>query len=433
MEEKEWSKIEEIKQEGKEGEEIKLRGWVHRERCTGKIAFITLRDSTGIIQCVFKEDSPGFEQAKDTKVESSVKITGEIKEDKRAPGGYEIKGKEFEHYHKAQKFPITEDPSTSFLMDVRHLWLRSTKMNRMLKAREATIKYFREFFNEKDFHEAHPPLLTQAGVEGGSTLFDLEYFDDKAYLTQSSQLYLEAFITSLEKVFCIAPSFRAEKSRTSRHLTEYWHLEAEMAWYDNEDNMEFQEEMISYVAQKIAEEKEDTLDKLGRKPEELKKIEKPFPKISYTEAIEELQNRGMKIEWGEDLGTGHEKALMEEREKPLIIYNFPKKIKPFYMPIADEEEGKETVLCNDMLAPEGYGEIIGASERIWDLDELLRRLDEKGADKEAYEWYIDLRKYGSVPHSGFGVGLERIISWLFKRDHIRETIGFPRMINRVYP
>lgn len=428
----EWKKVEEVKKDEEVGKEVNLRGWVYRERSTSKVAFITIRDSSGIIQCVFKKGTPGFEEAKDTKIESSVKIKGVVEKDERAPEGYEIKGKEMKHYQKADKFPITEDPSTSFLMDVRHLWLRSTKINRMLKARENTLSYFRDFFKEREFHEVQPPLLTQAGVEGGSTLFDLDYFDETAYLTQSSQLYLEAFMTSLEKVYCIAPSFRAEKSRTSKHLTEYWHLEAEMAWYNNKDNIKFQEEMISYVANKLAEENKKTLKYFGRNPEDLKKIKPPFRRLSYTEAIEELQDKKINIEWGEDFGSGHEKALTENIEKPLVIYNFPKKIKPFYMP--EEEKGeKETVLCNDILAPEGYGEIIGGSERIWKLEELLKRLEETGTDKNAYEWYIDLRKYGSVPHSGFGLGIERVLSWLFNREHIRETIGFPRTINRVYP
>jgi len=426
----EWNKIEEVKKDEKIGKEVNLRGWVYRERSTAKVAFITLRDSTGIIQCVFKEDSPGFKEASNTKVESSIRIKGIVEKDDRAPGGYEIKGKEISHYQKSEKFPITEDPSTEFLMDARHLWLRSSKVRKMLKTRENVLEYFREFFKEKDFHEVQPPLITQAGVEGGSTLFDFEYFDETAYLTQSSQLYLEAFITTLENVYCIAPSFRAEKSRTSKHLTEYWHLEAEMAWYENQDNIEFQEEMISYVANKLGEKNQEVLKDFGRDPEVLKSIEPPFKRLSYTEAIEELQEQNIKIEWGEDFGAGHEKALTEEEKEPVVIYNFPKKIKPFYMPEAEEED---TVLCNDILAPEGYGEIIGGSERIWELEELLKRLEETGTDKEAYEWYIDLRKYGSVPHSGFGLGIERTLSWLFKRDHIRETIGFPRTINRVYP
>lgn len=427
----EWEKIEDVKKDGKAGEEVKLRGWVYRERSTKKVAFVTLRDSTGTIQCVFKKGSDGFEKASDTRIESSIRIKGTVKKDERAPGGFEIQGKTFEHYHKADKFPITEEPSTSFLMDVRHLWLRSPQIRKMIKARQNTLDYFREFFREKEFYEVQPPLLTQAGVEGGSTLFELDYFDETAYLTQSSQLYLEAFMTSLENVYCIAPSFRAEKSRTSRHLTEYWHLEAEMAWYRNQDNIEFQEEMISHVANKVAEENEDLLKHFDRDPEILRELKPPFDRMSYTEAIEELQGQNMSIEWGEDLGTGHEKALTNNRKEPLVIYNYPKEIKPFYMPKSDEDES--TVLCDDVLAPEGYGEIVGGSERIWDLDELIRRLEEQGADKKAYEWYIDLRKYGSVPHSGFGLGIERLLMWLFKRDHIRETIGFPRTTTRVYP
>ncbi len=424
------TKVGEIKE--KEGKEVLLRGWVYRERSTKKMAFIVLRDATGTVQCTFKKDSPGFEEAKNTLVESSVEITGIVKKDERAPGGYEVMGKDFKHIHKSEKFPITEKPSESFLMDVRHLWLRSEDMRKMLKGRQATIDLLRDFFSSKDFYEVQPPITTQAGVEGGSTLFSLDYFGDTAYLTQSSQLYLEAFMTLLERVYCLAPSFRAEKSRTSKHLTEYWHLEAEMAWFKSNENIQFQEEMISHVAQGLAENHPDTLRYFKRDPETLKKVKPPFKRLSYTEAVEELQEKGSSISWGEDFGTGHEKQLTSDQEVPVTIYNYPKSIKPFYMP-KDQEDGREIVLCDDILAPEGYGEIIGGSERIWKLDELLSRLEEDKMDPDAYEWYIDLRKYGSVPHSGFGLGLERMLMWMFKRSHIKETIGFPRTITRVYP
>ncbi len=427
----EYSKIEDVKTSEKTGKKVKIRGWVHRERKTGNLAFIVLRDSTGTIQCVFDSESDGFEEASDTKVESSIEIIGKVKEDERAPGGYEIEGEKFKHYHKSEKFPITEEPSTSFLMDVRHLWLRSNKLREMIKAREETLKLFRDFFEQKDFYEVQPPILTQAGVEGGSTLFNLDYFDETAYLTQSSQLYLEAFMTSLENVYCIAPSFRAEKSRTSRHLTEYWHLEAEMAWYRNQDNIELQEEMITHVAQGLADNHKDLLKHFDRDPEHLRNIEPPFPRLKYSEALEKLQDKNINLEWGDDLGSKAEEALTEDKKKPVIVYNWPKETKTFYMPESDDEE--ETVLCNDMLAPKGHGEIIGGSERIWKLEELLNRLEERNMSKEAYEWYIDLRKYGSVPHSGFGLGIERLLKWLFDMEHIRETIGFPRTINRVYP
>lgn len=425
-----WSKVEEIKE--KEGEEVKLRGWVYRERSTKNMAFIVLRDSTGTVQCVFKKDSEGFEEAKDTLVESSVTIRGIVRKDERAPNGFEIEGKDLKHIQKSKKFPITEQPSESFLMDVRHLWLRSEDMRKIMKGREDTINLLRDFFKNKDFHEVHPPIITQAGVEGGSTLFDLDYFGETAYLTQSSQLYLEAFMTVLENVYCLAPSFRAEKSRTSRHLTEYWHLEAEMAWYRSEDNIELQEQMISHVAQGLVEKDEGILKHFKRDPGVLEKIKPPFERISYTEAIERLQDKNFSIDWGEDFKTSHEKALTEGKEKPLTVYNYPKEIKPFYMPESNEEE-KETVLCNDILAPEGHGEIIGGSERIWRFEELMSRIDEEKMDPDAYEWYIDLRKYGSVPHSGFGLGLERFIKWLFNRKHIKETLGFPRTLTRVYP
>lgn len=325
----EWDKIEDLKKEEKAGKEVKIRGWVHRERTMRKLAFIVLRDSTGTIQCVFDSESNGFEEANDTKVESSAWIKGRVKKDDRAPEGYEIQGEDFEHYQKADKFPITEEPSTSFLMDVRHLWLRSTKLKNMIKAREKTLKLLREFFEEKKFYEVQPPILTQAGVEGGSTLFDLNYFDETAYLTQSSQLYLEAFMTSLEDVYCIAPSFRAEKSRTNRHLTEYWHLEAEMAWYRNEDNIKLQEEMISYVAQGLGEENKDLLEYFDRDPKTMRNIKAPFERISYTEAVEKLQDERMNIKWGDDLSTGEEKALTEKREEPMVIYNYPKEAKAF--------------------------------------------------------------------------------------------------------
>ena len=415
-----------------EDQEVNVRGWIYRTRSSGKIAFITVRDSSGIIQItVAKNDveEKDFENAKKALIESSVAVNGVIAKDERAPGGYEIRAKKFELVGKADVFPITEYQSEEFLLDKRHLWIRSRELMNVMKIKASLLKYCREWFNENNFYEVTPPTITPNACEGGTTLFEFNYFDKKAYLSQSAQLYLEALIYSLERVWSLTPSFRAEKSKTRRHLAEYWHLEAEEAWIGNEENMSIQEELISHVCQKLAKEDKDELVFFKRETRTLKNIEPPFERIKYEKAVEILKNKGFDFKYGMDFGVKEETALCSDIEKPVFITNFPKTVKPFYMKEADEL----TYLCADLLAPEGYGEIIGGSERETDYNKLVERMKEQNMNMKDYEWYLDLRKYGSVPHSGFGLGVERIIRWLCKLEHIRDAVPFPRTINRVYP
>ncbi|MCX6778113.1 MAG: asparagine--tRNA ligase [Candidatus Micrarchaeota archaeon] len=420
---------------GKKTGEVAIRGWVYRKRSSGGMHFVVVRDSTGVIQCAVKKDvvdAKSFENAEKVFIESSVIVNGEVKEDNRAPGGYEIQAKQFELVHLGEAFPIAKDQSVEFLLDTRHLWLRSQKLTNIMKARDYIVRYLREFFYNKGFRELSPPIITRAGCEGGSTLFKLDYFGKEAYLTQSGQLYNEAFITAFEKVFILAPSFRAEQSRTVRHLCEYWHLEPEMAWYSQEDNMKLQEEMVEEVCQRMASEHADLLKELGLEPDRLKKVKAPFPRIDYEELIPKMHELGFKkFKWGDDLGSDEEAALTKELEKPIFIHNFPKGMKAFYMREDPEKPG--TVLASDLQAPGGHGELIGGSERIWEMDELLARMREEKLRIEDYQWYVDLRRYGSVPHSGFGLGIERLVKWMLNLDHIRDAIPFPRVINRVYP
>jgi len=405
---------------------------IYRTRSSGKIAFITVRDSSGIIQItVAKNDveEKDFEAAKKALIESSVAVNGVIAKDERAPGGYEIRAKKFELVGKADKFPITEHQSEELLLDNRHLWIRSRELMNVMKIKASLLKYCREWFNENNFYEVTPPTITPNACEGGTTLFEFNYFDKKAYLSQSAQLYLEALIYSLERVWSLTPSFRAEKSKTRRHLAEYWHLEAEEAWIGNEENMSIQEELISHVCQKLAKEDKDELVFFKRETRTLKNIEPPFERIKYEKAVEILKEKRFDFNYGMDFGAKEETALCSDIEKPVFITNFPKTVKPFYMKEADEL----TYLCADLLAPEGYGEIIGGSERETDYNKLVERMKEQNMNMKDYEWYLDLRKYGSVPHSGFGLGVERIIRWLCKLEHIRDAVPFPRTINRVYP
>jgi asparaginyl-tRNA synthetase len=415
-----------------EDQEVNVRGWIYRTRSSGKLAFVTLRDASGIIQAtVAKNDveEKDFENAKKALIESSVAVNGVIAKDERAPGGYEIRAKKFELVGKADVFPITEYQSEEFLLDKRHLWIRSRELMNVMKIKASLLKYCREWFNENNFYEVTPPTITPNACEGGTTLFEFNYFDKKAYLSQSAQLYLEALIYSLERVWSLTPSFRAEKSKTRRHLAEYWHLEAEEAWVNNEENMRIQEELISYICQSLAKNNRDELEFFKREPETLKNIEPPFERIKYENAVEILKEKRFDFNYGMDFGAKEETALCSDIEKPVFITNFPKTVKPFYMKEADEK----TYLCADLLAPEGYGEIIGGSERETDYKKLVERMQKENMNIKDYEWYLDLRKYGSVQHSGFGLGVERIIRWVCKLEHIRDAVPFPRTINRVYP
>ena len=413
---------------------VKIRGWVFRARSSQTIAFVVMRDATGIIQCTAKKEEAGeivYEAAKNIYIESSAMLEGMPKKDERAPGGWEVEISDFQTIYQGQPFPIAKDQSTEFLLDTRHLWLRSQKLTKVMKLRNHLVQSLHQFFQSRNFFELPPPIITKSACEGGATVFPIDYFGEKAYLTQSGQMYAESYIFSLEKVYVFAPSFRAEPSRTVRHLAEYWHLEPEMAFYNQKMNMELQEEMIVELCHKIAKDHADLLEEVGRNPKDLLKVKPPFPRMSYKEAIEKCQSLGLKIEYGQDLGADEEFALTKELSQPIFIHNHPKKFKAFYM--REDPNHPDTVLSDDLLAPQGHGEIIGGSERIWDKDELLARMNEQNLPIKDYQWYLDLREYGSVPHAGFGLGIERLVKWMLNLDHIRDAIPFPRTINRVYP
>lgn len=417
------------------GKEVSLRGWIYRTRSSGSIAFVIIRDSTGIVQVTVNRDNvpeADFDNAKKALIESSLEVIGEVVEDERAPNGYEVRARTFNVIHFAEPFPITRDKSTEYLMDNRHLWIRSRKLTAVMKVKATLLRAAREWFASNGFTEVTPPIITSSAAEGGATVFEFEYHGSKAYLSQTAQLYLEAVVFSLERVWGLTPSFRAEKFHTSRHLAEYWHLEGEEAWVDNEGNMKICEELVTSICHVIAEENAKELETLERKADDLRKVEAPFKRVSYDEAVQLLVDKGHEFEHGGDFGAEEERALTIEEENPIIVFNYPKSAKSaFYM--KEDPEAADKVLCFDMLAPEGYGEIMGASERETENKILIERLKEQGEDIKNYEWYLDLRKYGSVPHSGFGMGIERTVRWICKLDHIRDATPFPRLINRMYP
>ena len=414
------------------GSEVALRGWVHRVRTQKEHVFIILRDATGIIQVVVDSSSPFFGEAENVTIESSIHVKGIVKKDPRAPGGLELRATDFKTISLAEPFPITKGASREFLLDVRHLWIRSRRMNAVLKVRDEVFRSLHEFFRKKGFLEVQAPMFITAAVEGGASLFEVDYFDRKGvYLTQSSQFYLEALIFSLEKVYTVAPSFRAEKSRTRRHLTEFWHAEAEMAWYTFKELLELEEELISYIVDQVLENKRKELELLKRNVTLLENVKPPFYRISYDEALEILSKKGFQLKWGEDFGADEERALTLEFDKPVFVYGYPEKAKAFYH--KNDPKRPEVTLSADLLAPEGYGEIIGGGERIENIHELLEKIKKFGLEQSQYEWYIDLRRYGSVPHSGFGLGLDRLTMWICGLDHIVDAIPFPRTIRRIYP
>ncbi|RLE80503.1 MAG: asparagine--tRNA ligase [Thermoprotei archaeon] len=414
------------------GKEVALRGWVYRVRVQKNHVFVVLRDSTGIIQVVVEDTNPAFDEAEKASIESSVEVRGLVKEDPRAPGGLEVRANDFKIISLAEPFPITKDASREFLLDVRHLWVRSRRMNAILKIRHEVFRCIHEFFTERSFVEVQAPMFITVAVEGGATLFTVDYFGRKdIYLTQSAQFYLEALIYSLERVYTIAPSFRAEKSRTRRHLTEFWHAEAEVAWYRLNDVLKLEEDLISYIVDKVLERRMDELKLLKRRIEALENVKAPFYRLSYDEAIEMLQGKGFEIEWGEDLGADEERALTLEFDKPVFLYGYPEQAKAFYH--KNDPSRPEVTLSADLLAPEGYGEIIGGGERIENYDELIDKIRRFGLNPDDYGWYIDLRRYGSVPHAGFGLGVDRLVMWICGLDHIIDAIPFPRTIRRTYP
>ncbi len=378
-------------------------------------------------------DEEVFKLAKTLNQESSIYITGTIVEDKRSPLGFEMQVKHIDLIQEAVDYPITpKEHGTEFLMDHRHLWLRSKRQHAVMKIRSEIIQATYRFFSDHDFMKVDPPILTGASAEDTTELFHVEYFDEEAYLSQSGQLYLEAAAMALGKVFSFGPTFRAEKSKTRRHLIEFWMMEPEMAFVEHEESLQIQEEYVSFLVKSILDNCQQELQVLNRDISKLEKITAPFPKITYKEAIQLLKDKGFTdIEWGDDFGAPHETAIAENYDKPVFITNWPKDIKAFYMQPHPEEP--ELVLCADLIAPEGYGEIIGGSERIHDYELMKKRYEEHQLSGPAYEWYLELRKYGSVPHSGFGLGLERTVAWIAGVEHVRETIPFPRLLNRLYP
>jgi len=416
------------------GDEVVIRGWIYRTRSSGAIVFAVVRDSTGIIQVTAKKGilpDAELEGAKAALIESSVIVTGKVAEDKRAPSGKEVRASSFIIVGTAKPFPITEYQSEELLLDNRHLWIRSREQNAVMKVKATIIDGAREWLKQNGFTEVTPPILTQNACEGGVTLFKLKYFDREAYLSQSAQMYLEALIFSLDRVYSLTPSFRAEKSRTTRHLTEYWHLELEEAWVDNAGNMEIQEQIVCAMVEKALSERREELKLLGRDPDTLKEVRPPFKRLRYSQVIDSLKGQGFDLSFGCDLGAVEERAVTAEEKVPVFVTNFPKECKAFYM--KEDPDDPATVKCADMLAPEGYGEIIGGSERETELANLISRLECQNVPLSTYEWYLDLRRFGSVPHSGFGLGIERVVRWMCKLEHIRDAIPFPRTVARVYP
>ncbi len=418
------------------GQEVTIGAWLANKRSSGKIAFLQLRDGSGFIQgVVVKNEVPEevFQLAKSLTQESSLYVTGTVREDERSPFGYELSVTKLELIHEAHDYPITpKEHGTEFLMDHRHLWLRSKRQHANMKIRNEIIRATYEFFNKEGFIKIDPPILTGSAPEGTTELFHTKYFDEDAYLSQSGQLYMEAAAMAFGKVFSFGPTFRAEKSKTRRHLIEFWMIEPEMAFYEFEDNLKVQEDYVSYVVQSVLKNCSLELKILNRDTTKLEKVQAPFPRITYDDAIKFLHEQGFDdIKWGDDFGSPHETAIANSFDKPVFITHYPKAIKPFYM--QPDPTRDDVVLCADLIAPEGYGEIIGGSERIHDYDLLKQELERHQLSLETYSWYLDLRKYGSVPHSGFGLGLERTVAWIAGCEHVRETIPFPRLLNRLYP
>lgn len=418
------------------GEKVTLKGWLYNKRSSGKIKFLILRDGTGYLQCVVFKGNVSeevFDLADKITQESSFEVTGTVREEPRAPGGYELDAVDLKLIGKSENYPITpKEHGIEFLMDHRHLWVRSKKQHAILKIRHRIVKAIRDFFDSRDFVLFDGPIITPNASEGTSTLFETPYFDlGKAYLTQSSQLYAEAGAMSFGKVYTFGPTFRAEKSKTRRHLTEFWMVEPEMAFYDLDDDMDLAEEFLEYIVQTVLEERKEELKILERDTSRLEKVQRPFPRISYDEAVEILHKQGREFEWGDDFGAPDETVISEQFDRPVMVHRYPAAVKAFYM--KRDPENEKLALAVDVLAPEGYGEIIGGSQREDDYDTLVQRIKEHNLPLDFFQWYLDLRRYGSVPHSGFGLGLERTVMWICGLEHLREAIPFPRMIYRNTP
>jgi asparaginyl-tRNA synthetase len=427
-----------------DGQSVTIRGWLYNLRESGKLLFPQFRDGSGIIQGVVPKNAVTpevFDAIKTLTQESSVIVEGKVRADKRAPGGYELdvaNVQVVQRVPESDPYPITpKEHGTDFLMEHRHLWVRSQRQAAILRVRAEIIKAARDFFDERGFTLTDPPIITPAACEGTSTLFPVDYFDEQAFLTQSGQLYVEATAMALGKVYSFGPTFRAEKSKTRRHLTEFWMVEPEVAYAQLDDVMELAEGLISFIVKRCLEKRRADLQTIGRDISKLEKIEAPFPRISYDDAVKNLQQghaKGAlesKFEWGGDLGSPDETYLSAQFDKPVMVHRYPAKVKAFYM--EPDPQRPDLALCVDVLAPEGYGEIIGGSQRMASHELLLQRIHEHGLPEEAFKWYLDLRKFGSVPHGGFGMGIERAVAWICGLEHVRETIPFPRMLYRLYP
>ncbi|MDX1644097.1 MAG: asparagine--tRNA ligase [Thermoanaerobaculia bacterium] len=417
------------------GDAVTLSGWVTHSRSSGKIAFVTLRDGSGSVQLVASKaevDDASWEALTGVSQEAAVRVGGTVEQDDRAPSGVEIHVTEFEILADAHDYPITpKEHGTAFLMEHRHLWLRSPKQQAVLRVRSEVSQAIRDYFYERDFTLIDSPILTPAACEGTSTLFETDYFGDPAYLSQSGQLYLEPAAAALGKVYCFGPTFRAEKSKTRRHLMEFWMVEPEVAFLEFEGLCELAEDFVCELVARVLDRCGDELDLLERDVAVLQAVQKPFPRLAYSDGIALLQREGQEIEWGEDFGGDDETVLASQYDRPVLVHRFPAAIKAFYMQPAPEDD--RLVLGMDILAPEGYGEIIGGSQRIHDHDLLLERIEQHELPIEAFQWYLDVRKYGTFPHSGFGMGIERFVAWMCGVKHLRETIPYPRMLYRIYP
>ena len=418
-------------------QEVQMNAWVTNKRSSGKIAFLQLRDGAGFFQGVVLKNQVSdeiFDLVKHLNQETSVSLRGTIQADDRSDIGYELLVSDIKVISHSEDYPITpKEHGTDFLMDHRHLWLRSSRQHAILQVRNEIIRATYQFMSEEGFIKVDPPILTGSAPEGTTELFHTKYFDEDAFLSQSGQLYMEAAAMAFGKVFSFGPTFRAEKSKTRRHLIEFWMMEPEMAFVEHEESLQIQEKYVAYLVRNVIDHCGIALKTLERDIEQLEKYTKtPYPRISYTDAITLLNDNGFDdIEWGDDFGSPHETFIASQYEQPIFIVNYPKAIKPFYMKVNPEDS--RTVLCADLIAPEGYGEIVGGSEREVDYEQLEENIKKFGLDEAAYAWYLDLRKYGSVPHSGFGIGLERTVAWLSGIEHIRETSAFPRLLNRIYP
>jgi asparaginyl-tRNA synthetase len=432
----EWVSVQDILAGLPAGSQVKLRGWIYRTRSSGNIVFMTMRDSSGVIQVTLKKGNlpdPEFEDAKKALIESSVELSGEVKPDPRAPGGFEILGRSLRVVNFAEPFPITKDQSPEFLLDERHLWLRSRKLTSTLKIRSTIVGAIHQFFRDRGFFEFDAPVLQPNQCEGGSTLFEVKYYQDKTYLSQSWQLYAEAGVFALEKIYNVGPTFRAERSKTSRHLSEFWMAEMEAAWMGLGDITEIAKDEIRFIVSQVLEKNKADLAVLEC---DLKRLEHiataPYPTITYTKVLEILREKeGIETEWGKDLRTVEEDSVMKSFDTPVVVTNYPLDIMAFYKP--PDPNDPKTALCFDMLAPDGYGEIIGGSQRSTDIEYMKNRLQQMGEKIDNYQWYFDLRRFGSVPHAGYGLGVERVVAWICHAENIKETIPFPRTLLRFRP